>query len=118
MAQVPPWFNITEDVTVANEVISTAQHDQSQMLSIWITMLVVDVIYSSLAVYIIYKSRKIQRRNFFILISLLILLEAGTAEEVFRMLFMMTKGIAALPVITDSDIECFPPIEKKTPKCL
>ena len=52
--------------------------------AIWITVLVESILFLSFSVFLIYKSCKIQNNRFFLLICILIIIEAFSGEEIFR----------------------------------
>jgi hypothetical protein len=85
------------DLELYLAAIQLAQQDEWQVLGMWITMTVVGVILVITATAIIYKSRKIKRRNFFIFTSCLIIMEAVTGEVLFRQQVNMIREIASLP---------------------
>ena len=75
-----------------------AQTYQPYYQSIWITVLVENILFISFSVLLVYKSCKIKNNRFFLLISLLITIEAFSGEEIFRKLGLSINLWAALPV--------------------
>jgi uncharacterized membrane protein (DUF4010 family) len=63
----------------------------------WVTMIVVAVVMVPVATYMIFKSRKIKRRNFFIFTNCLIILETVAGVFSFYDLLKMVRVLATLP---------------------